>query len=87
MSGSSSKISSRAVGTRKWIWGDKRMGYSTVFRGPMAKSPFTVETWLRNVRVRTDDFPTAAEAEKYANQRQRAHYGNKTPARARRDYL
>lgn len=74
-------MTSRVV--RRWVWGDKRMGYSIRVSGGRN----ITETWLKNVRVRTDEFRTDREAESYARYRKRSYYGNKTPAQARRAYL
>ena len=80
------KSSSRAVSTRKWLWGDKRLGYSTVYIGPRSREPFRVEVWLKREIHRTENFRTAAEAEHWAMARKRRQMGDTTPAQARRAY-
>lgn len=85
--GGNAMPTSRAVGTRKWIWGDKRLGYSTIYTGTRKREPFQVEIWLKNRIVRTDNFATAQVAGAYARNRKRKHYGSMTPAEARKAYL
>lgn len=67
---------------RTWVWGDKRLGYS-VRPINTTKSRWVCETWLNNIRVRTDEDSSKEKVTTYANQRRRVYYGKETPARAR----
>lgn len=71
---------------RRWLWGDKRMGYALRILA-RKKSPYRAEVWYKGRCWRTDDFSTEAGAMKYAWQRKRSFYRRMSPAQARKKYL
>lgn len=71
---------------RRWLWGDKRLGYGLSYSRAKADKgcPWVVEVWNESYCWRRDEFPTKQEAIDYAYARKRSFYGSDSASTALR---